>query len=194
MAFQTIPGGLIIPSKGSDENPSFQDLLIDAASEKAASIVRAGKTGTIDKVGFKTRTVTTGDTVDVRLETVDLATGNPSGTLLGTNSNGSQVIGDADDNTWFTTALTTGVAVTKGDLFAVVIVNGSVPGNMNIAAFNWNRSLFPYALLFTTVWTRPGTNRGSNFSFEYDDGSYTVSPGVMAVLSNATVAFSSASR
>ena len=59
----------------------------EAANEQAAGVFQAPFTGTIDKVIFATGTVATGGTVDVRLETVSIANGDPTGTLLGTNSN-----------------------------------------------------------------------------------------------------------
>lgn len=178
MALQTIPGGLWIPHPYllGDAGVTFNVMLLNGSSEKAAGVFRAPKTGTISKVGFLTGTVTTGVTVDVRLETVDLANGDPSGTLLGTNSNGSQVIADSDDNTWFTTTLTTGVAVTKGDLLAVVIANAG-SGDLNIRHKRIDRpSKFPYTDHFTASWTK--NNNSSVFSLEYSDGSYAYSPGV----------------
>lgn len=162
-----------------------QGILLDAASEKAAHVFKIGQggTGTIDKVGFLTRGVTTGATVDVRLETVSLTDGFPTGTLLGTNSNGAQVIGDGDDDTWFTTALTTGVAVNQGDDVAVVIVNpSSSPGNMNINAtlFDDSRTT-PYCAHFTSSWAMRNTNSNACAALEYDDGSYVNHPGVFPI-------------
>ena len=93
MAFQTIPGGLAIPvppNSGTSSTTFGTPMLLNAASEEAAGVLYAPKTGTISKIGFLTGTVTTGDTVDARMETVSAANGDPTGTLLGTNSNGSQ--------------------------------------------------------------------------------------------------------
>ncbi|MFQ5804771.1 MAG: hypothetical protein ACE5JQ_17920, partial [Candidatus Methylomirabilales bacterium] len=179
MAEQTFPGGLWIPHPPIMQSaaPNLQNMLIDASTEKAAGVFRAPKTGTISKVGFLTGTVTTGATVDVRLETVDLANGDPSGTLLGTNSNGSQVIADTDDNTWFTTTLTTGVAVTKGDLLAVVIANAG-SGNMNIRNVRYDFT-GGYSDLFTAAWVKDNDSPG--FGLEYSDGSYAYSPHVWPV-------------
>ncbi len=183
MAFQAIPGGawILHPPLERQSLINFTGELIDASTEKEALVSLIPKTGTISKVGFLTRTVTTGATVDVRLETVDLATGDPTGTLLGTNSNGSQVIADADDNTWFTPALTTGVAVTEGDLFAAAIANAST-GNMQIASVNFARDqTFPYADSFIgagPTWTKAQSGRPLCISLEYDDGSYAVMDGI----------------
>lgn len=193
MAEQIVEGGLWIPHpylKGAS-GPSLQDMLIDASTEKAAGVFMAPKTGTISKVGFLTKTVTTGVTVDVRLETVSLVNGDPTGTLLGTNSNGTQVILDADDDTWFTTTLTTGVAVTKGDLLAVVIANAGA-GNMNIANASIDRpSNFPYTDLFTAAWVKDVDI--PVFSLEYDDGSYAHSPGVWPISAKPGTSFNTSS-
>jgi len=64
--------------------------IIDAAGEKVAFIFEAPKTGTIDRLLFRTLGVTSGATVDVRLETIDASNGHPSGTLWGTDTNGAQ--------------------------------------------------------------------------------------------------------
>lgn len=192
MAFQVLSsGGFYIPRKPGG-TPTLQTMLIDAANEEAAGVFRAGKTGTIDKIGFLTGTVTTGATVDVRLETVSLTDGDPTGTLLGTDSNGSQIIADADDNTWFLVTLTTGVAVTKGDLFAMTIVNPSVSfGNMDIRRIRYDQDIFGYSDLFTGTWAK--SNEEPCFAFEYSDGSYAAVAGAFPVDSVGKVNFNSSS-
>ena len=191
MAEKTVIGGLWIPYppfKGNAQ-PGFSNMLIDASTEIAGGVIRAPKDGDIAKVGFQTGTVTTGATVDVRLETVSLTDGDPTGTLLGTNSNASQVIGDGDDNTWFTTALTTAPTVTKGDLLAVVIANAST-GNMNIRRSNGESPTgFPYSDLFTTAWAKSALT--PNFALEYSDGSYASFPGSYAMSAISTRTFNS---
>lgn len=180
MAFAAVTGGgLHFPQRMTHSSLALNNKLLDAASEKVGFIFRIGKTGTISKVGFLTAGVTTGATLDIRLETVSLANGDPTGTLLGTNSNGSQVVADADDDTWFTTSLTTAVAVTRGDLVAVVIVNPSVsPGNLNIRLVTYDRIIFPYSDHFTASWAKANSDQNPVCSLEYDDGTYAVQPGV----------------
>ena len=185
MAIATVPGLIRFPDMYSTIPVlAYLALTIDAAAEKAAAIVRAPKAGVISKVWWRTMNVTTGDTVDVRLETVDAATGAPTGTLLGANSNASQVVGSGDDNTVFTTTLTTGPTVAKGDLFAIVIVQGAVPGVMEVATLQGSASggnggrwgQFPYSALYTTSWAK--SSNVVCMTFEYDDGSYAQLPGV----------------
>lgn len=173
-AQQTLKNGFVFPymPRSNTSGPTIASMLLDAADEKAAWIVQAPKTGNISKVGFRTAVVTTGATVDVRVETVSTTTGDPTGTLFAANTNASQVILSTDDSLWFLTTLTASAAVTKGDFLAVVIVNPSAsPGNMNIARFQDDAGNdFPYADLFTTVWSK--SQQAPVGAFEYDDGSY----------------------
>ncbi len=178
-----------------DTSPNFVAYTLDAADEKAAVILQAPFTGTISKIGFRTMTVTTGATMDVRVETVQAGGNDPTGTLLGTNSNGAQIIADVDDDTWFTTTLTTGIAVTKGDIFAIVIVNPSgSPGNLQIAQFAVSPSIvgLPYSDLYTTGWSS-STSEISVLTLEYSDGSYYPIPFIYPIDGLNIVNFSSAS-
>src|SRR5688572_2287311 len=72
-------------------------LTLDASGEKIGWVLQAAATGAIDAIWFRTGTVTTGDTVDVRIETVDPSTGLPTGTLWSANTNVSVVIANGDD-------------------------------------------------------------------------------------------------
>lgn len=118
-----------------------------AATQYMAIVMQAPATGTITGAGFSTRSVTTGCTLDVRLETVG-ADGLPTNTLLATNSNKTQVVADADDNTWFDVVLTGSAVVTKGDLFALVWrISSGTPVALNIAGFansSGGMQQFPY--------------------------------------------------
>ena len=197
MALQTIPGGLWLPPRPSHLGValSFSGiLLIDAANEKAAAILQVRKAGTVSKISWGTRTVTTGATLDVRLETVDLATGNPSGTLLAAGSNASVVVADADDNVRFTSTLTTPVAVTRGQKVAVVIVNPAVsPGNFQISSIE-NTTIAgetPYITQFTPSWFK--NTQAPAVALEYDDGSYDVAPGCFPMSAVASVVYANSS-
>jgi hypothetical protein len=198
MALVAIHGGLLIPRSpiGFTTSPSFltSALAVDAADEGVAFVVAAPKTGMIAKVGWATRTVTTGATIDVRLETLDTsgaAPARPSGTLWGTNTAGSQVVAAADDNVWFLTSLTAAATVTKGDRLAVVIKNPTASfGNMQISGFQDDAdSAFPYCLLNTgvspaTSWA--GVTGAPIMAFEYSDGTYAPIPGVYPIRGTIT--------
>ena len=177
MAMQALKGYLFFPTPWQLVRATgANQVVVDSASEKAACVFRVPKTGTITKVGFRTTTVTTGATVEVRLETVNPADGFPSGTLVGTNTNASLVIAAADDNKWFTVTLTAGASVTAGDLVAIVVVNPPTSfGNMAIAtgyanAVQGASGVFPYPLLFTTSWFKQSTVPGVSWYLEYTDG------------------------
>ncbi len=193
MAFQAISSRTTIPTLPilGAGGLGRTSLLIDAAGEKAAAIVYAPQAGDIAKVGFLTDTVTTGDTVDVRLETVDAATGDPSGALLGTNSNASQVISTGAHDTWFLTTLTTAVTVTRGQQFAVVIANGSGGGNINISNISWDEVNSVYSDLFTASWVK--TQTSPIYAFEYSDGSYALSPNVYPIRGFSALSYNSSS-
>ena len=137
MAAITIPGGMHYPGTRLFWS-SHTSYTLDAAGEKHAFIFRMPKSGTLQKVGFRVGTITSGKggTVDVSLETVDDTTGDPTGTLKYTNGNGSIAIADTDDNKALYAQINggTGVTVALGDLVAFVITapvgyGGSIPFN-----------------------------------------------------------------
>jgi hypothetical protein len=148
---------------------------IDAADEKAAGIFPMPVSGTISKIIWRTGTVTTGATVDVRLETVSSTDGNPSGTLVATDANGAQAVLLPEDDTLFKTALTTAVAVTAGDMLAVVVVNPAVsPGNIQVCrtVAGYASSSSAYSSLFTASWIKNAAQL--MFGFEMLNGSIVV--------------------
>lgn len=174
MAFTTIPIAEVpvIPAGSSTAPTIAQGATIDASGEMAAWVFRAPKTGDIAKVHWRTRSVATGDTVDVRIETVDDTTGFPTGTLWDTTTNGAHVVGNGDDNIRLETTLTSVAGVTAGEWLAVVIVNGSAPGNIQMGQFASSNNVdldSIYGANFTTAWAVDG--RGPIIAVEYDDGS-----------------------
>src|SRR3989304_561487 len=78
MALQTIKG-LWLPQPLSWFIPTNVSFLIDAAAEKVAFIFKVPKTGTLESVSFVLGPVTTGDTLKISFQDVDVATGNPDG-------------------------------------------------------------------------------------------------------------------
>lgn len=118
--------------------PSFTTttMEIGTATDELQFIVQAPATGSITGIGFLTGTVTVGCTLDVRLESVSLTTGRASTSLVGTNTNASQVIADTDDNTWFNVTLTSAASVTKGQFLAVRFdVSSGTPTALRIVGF-----------------------------------------------------------
>lgn len=109
---------------------------INGASDYCAGVFTAPLTGTITKLAFRTGSVTTGCTLDVRLETVDTSTGLPTGTLATTGANVSQVIANTDDNAFFIVDLGAGGSVTRSTHYGIVldVLSGS-PSALTFAAF-----------------------------------------------------------
>lgn len=164
--------------------------VIDAASEKAGTVLQAPKTGDITHVWWRTGTVTTGATVNVRIETVSLTDGTPTGTPCGTG--GTQVVDATDDNVDFFTPLGSNCSATRGDVLAVIIENPAASfGNMQIVANNDENNYFPYGLIYTASYAK------SLFSpmvqLRYSDGTYGYIPGVYAFDTVTSRTFSTSS-
>ena len=159
------------PTQPINVLPSFANLTIDAADEVAAFVFRVWRAGTVTRLHFRTGTVTTGATVDVRLETVG-ADGLGTGTLFGTNTNVAHVIADANDNVWHRTAALTGSAtVAVGDLVAVVIVNPTVSAGNLIISAGTNTALYGGVAPYSLSPTRATKSVSAPIcALEYDDG------------------------
>ena len=177
-----------IPHPYSILGSTFQSLLIDASGEKAAFVVQIPKTGTISKVGFRTATVTTSQTLKVGIYTVD-GSGDPTTTAYGSSTTGTQT--SPASNTAYLVTLGTGATATQGDIVAVVIEFDSTVGNLNIAHTTAATNNFPYSDLYTGTWAK--TAATPILSFEYDDGSYAPILGCGPPCSIANTTFNSGS-
>lgn len=164
--------------------------ILDASGEMYAYIVQVPKTGNIRKLGFRTGTVTAATDTDVRLETVDSATGLPSGTLFGTNTNGTVASAGITANTWITATLTADAAVTRGQFVAVVVAPTGSP-NYQIVSISGSTPTqhIPYAALKTSGSWGKSTLGPILGGLEYDDGTYAFTPHLYAVtaLTDTTV-------
>lgn len=158
--------------------------VLDAAGKRCGNIIQIYKSGNIRKVRFRTKTVTTGDTLKVTLQTVNTSTGLPTGTLIDAEATGTVVVDAADDNVWKTVdfggAVT--IPVIQGQFVALVLEwNSYVSGNMQIAT----TTLMPYQATtmyntygITDVTASPGTWLKLTsavmhcITLEYDDGTY----------------------
>lgn len=178
MALTSLGGSMAMPKPENFPTNNANNLL-DASGEKLAAVFRAPKTGTLAKVRFRTATVTTGDTMKVSFQDVDMATGNPDETA---DQYRTVSVASSDDNTWISTGLITtdgtdggGLrSVTRGDLLAIVIEYDSyVSGSMNIVN---SATLVDYGNgCYTTLktggtWAKTTATAGC-FELEYDDGS-----------------------
>jgi hypothetical protein len=145
---------------------------LDAADEYVSQIFAIPKTGTLKKIGFRTGTVTTADTINVRLETVDATTGYPSGTLYlneSPGSSGSQAAPSSNTTYWVALNGTTGVSVTKGDIVAIKILLDYVDGVLDIVAHTYiGTHAFPYVEDYYNSTHTKGAGEQGNFGLEYD--------------------------
>lgn len=173
-------GDLCIPQIANqlDDYVHLVSQSVDAADEKLGIVLKAPRSGTISKIYvgiYLTSVAPTGD-YDIRLETVSGQ--DPSGTLLGTNSNGALTIIGADDVVFREVSLTTPVDVRQGDLFALVYVPPATPGSV-FFPFNGDAAYgFPYNVFHNGTAWNPTTGVLS-FALEYSDGD---TPQILSVM------------
>jgi hypothetical protein len=160
-------------------NGQLQGPAMFGASGAYATVFQAPRTGEIRRIHWATGNVTTGATVDVRLETVDPANGDPSGTLIAANTNGAQVVASGDDSVFFATTLTADAPVTVGDQIALNLVLPGGGGVIALGAFQLGSgSNIPYGdHLQPPTWAKQ--NNILCFAVEYDDGIVVPIPGIL---------------
>lgn len=190
---QTIPYGVALPPYPDSAlgPPSFTLCTIDAVDEECAYIFTASTTKNLHTIYFPTNNVTTGATVDVRVEGVSLTTGDPDDTLVATNTNASVVIDNADDNVWKTATLTADASLTRGNIYAIV-VKGPGAGTPNLTIDGFGEETpegMPYRDFFSATWAK-ATNSLPIFLLEYSDGTYEPQLGFTGSGLNATTAIS----
>jgi hypothetical protein len=96
------------------------NLAITNVAHVQAAIFQVPKDGDITDVKFATRAVTTGCTIDARIETLD-ASGDPSNTLVNAGANVNIVVADTDDFVFKEGTLGTAATVTAGQYIAVAL-------------------------------------------------------------------------
>lgn len=156
----------------SNPGTGSSTVLLDASGEYVAFIFQAPKSGVIDRLRFQGGALTTNPSVaDCRLETV-AATGDPSGTLAGTTSNGAVTI-NAANSIWEAT-LTTPLTVTQGDWLCFKVAWTSGAFNV-IREPNAGNSLY-WGGLYGAQSIGGVASRFSNgpmpFGIRYNDGLY----------------------
>jgi hypothetical protein len=164
-------------------------VFLDAADEGYAAVWNQEESKTLSAATVAVGTVTTGSTMELRIETVDPATGFPSGSLVAAGASATQVVNAADDNVVFTISLTTPVALTAGTDYAIVFKQPTASsGNLQFEC----ASTFmdpgvgkPYGLQNTGVspsvsWSKKSSEAPS-FALTYNDGTICVPRGVFPV-------------
>ncbi len=116
MSLTSIPG-LFLQRPSSYANPLFT--VIDAAGEMAGSIMRVPANGDITKVGVNVGNVTTSKPLRVSLQTVNAATGLPTGSYYKGSTQG--VLASIASNTFYQVTLgTQATSAVKNDFVAIV--------------------------------------------------------------------------
>lgn len=147
MSLTAIPGeGFRLPWTPQDVSLTGNlNFALDAANEQCA-FVFAAPAGNIRTIGFYVATVTTAPTSahDIRLETVDATTGLPTGTLVGTNTNGSATLNSTG---WKEVTLTADASPTEGTSIAIVIKAPAANfGNIRPGTVSGIVQNFPYSV------------------------------------------------
>lgn len=177
--------------------PTFSstNIRLNSATDYVGFIFEVGKAGTINDVGWFTRVVTTGCTVQVRLETVSTSTGLPTGTLVSAGASGTTAVADTDDNVWFTTTLGTPPTVTVGQLVAIVFkVSSGTPSNLQIGGFD-DSGLFRQPSIIEFDGTASNiTGISPIFSLHYSDTTCPPTVGVWPIKALNTDTYNSGSN
>lgn len=152
--------------------PSYQANLLDAAGEKIAAVFRVPKTGSIRTIRFRVLTVTSGQTLQAGVYTVD-GSGLPTTTAYGGMAVGTVAVANNDDNTEKVITLATDASATEGDMVAVTIEFDSAIGNLNVASTPITAPSDPYSVhLGAKIGQAPLMSVG------YSDGTYPFIPGL----------------
>lgn len=168
---------------------SATGFVIDAASEKAALIFQAPKTGTVNKIGFVVAAHTTGATLECEIQTVSASTGFPTGTKVGSSTTGTVA---TTATGFYEATLSTGASVTKGTLYALVVAQPSAAsGNCAIGDLvnhfgSTGQQNFPYGAAYASSWAMASNARRPLIFPGYNDSTYgfvPLNPPVTAVSS-----------
>lgn len=151
---------------------------LTSASHKFAAIFEIPVTGTVVGAEWRTGTVTTGSTMDLTLETVDAATGMPTGTLYDAAAVGTCIVASSDDHVWINDGFGGGTAwgsvtVTKNNRVALVVGQpSSSAGSLLVAGRSRvTSSQFPYSATNTSgSWVKNAN--AMSLALEYSGGVY----------------------
>jgi len=163
------------------------------ASGKIGFNFQAPKTGTIDRILWRSGAAVGSPTVDVRLETV--GTGSPSGTLFGTNTN--IVTGTVASNADYESTLTAGASVTKGEDFLSMVWAHASGTSIQIALASTSSTMQLNLPQINTAGTYSLiSGRTPYAALRYSDGTYVpiAAGGVAYGLGNQTAQYTSGEK
>ena len=174
MALVTIPGGglVLMPMphlvSSTPDVAGSSSLQLNAASEQCSIIFEPPESGNLRTVSFLVQAVGSAPSSnhDVRIETVDAATGLSTGSLVGTNTNASQLLNATG---FYSVTLTADAAVTINTPVALVIkAPASNFGDITLGIFSDEKCALPYANIAPTSATKNGIT--PILALEYDTG------------------------
>lgn len=195
MSLTTLPVTMFYPDMSifnAASAPLSSSVGLGTSGYYICCVFKAPVTDTITKIGFFTGSINAGS-YDVRVETVDSATGFPSGTLWATNTNFVQTVAATDDVTWFEVTLTAGASVNRGDPVAVMVkLNETFTGNLGQMNNIVNPMMPTYVRNSTGT---PGAISGNLpiMSVHYSATGYVHNPGILPVKSVALRTFNNGS-
>lgn len=186
------------PSPPSTTSSTFAaNLSLDAAGEYGGVVTQVPRTGTIDRIACRFNNITTGGDVVFKVETVNTADSEPSGTLYHANATKTVAVVTGDADTVVVATFATPFAVTQGDVIAIMIesaaasaFNGQVQETNAVVHFPPTYGGFPYWIQ-EIGGTFGDDDTGGMMSLRYDDGEWTRFPGCVLFTNAAVVAYNS---
>ena len=165
----------------------YSSTTLNDADDKTGFLISIPRSGTLNKIWFRTATVTTGDTIRVSFQDL-AATGYPDGTA---DQYRLVTIASVDDSTWFTTGSITSDGsdsgtkrtVTAGQTLGIVFDYATyTAGNMTIALGRNHTNSYSFigtngAINYETSWAA-STISSMCIALEYTDGVF-YTPGCM---------------
>jgi hypothetical protein len=147
------PGHCISPNGGSTST----EATLDASGEYTGLAFQAREDMVVSHVGFRCGTATGSPTLELRMETIDPATGLPSGTLWNTNTN--VTTGTLSSNTDVVAALTASATINRGQsaFLKVLYASGTSVNVMRsnaVSGTSGGASAFPYRVINTGTPTK----------------------------------------
>jgi len=199
--FTALPTSMYYPEiiAGVSNTVTLGQLRIQTGQTKQAAIITIPKTGTLDKIEFRTDTITTAQDVKISFQAVDPASGNPIGVVdqfvVVTGASlavGWQVPGlITSDGTGSGSKRT----VSAGDLLAIVFEFNATLGDVRFTSILKNSSTnlmadgYQYVDSFDGVSTWTKSANGFVGALKYSDGSYAyVNPNMIPFSNNTTTA------
>lgn len=135
MTLQSVGGNIVVPwyvALMSGAIPYAAVLDANASTDYVAAIIKFPASGKLLKVGIRTSTVTTADPINVTIETVDPATGAPSGSLYAAGASGSVAAPASNTTYWVEINGANGIDVNLGDIVAIRLALDYTDGNLQV--------------------------------------------------------------